>query len=309
MGERGREGWLWMLLAVCGYASFPVLAKLLYRHSELAPLEIASWRFLLATPLVWLYLWARRPPWRRYGGPRVPRRHLLLLGAIYSAASLLAFLGLREIPASLYTILFYTYPLLVALLARLLGTRLGRGGWLALALTSLGVLLVLVPDLGGLRPEGATLRGMAIALANATVAALYFLASKHYLRNLRESDDLARAVGWTMLTIAILMLVVSLFVGLRAPASAASAVLLLALAVSATALPILALNIGIQRLGAAHAAIIAMMEPFLTLLLAAFLLSETLQALQWLGGALILLSVLALEIRNARALRGQSERV
>ena len=55
-------------------------------------------------------------------------------------------------------------------------------------------------------------------------------------------------------------------------------------AVLATALPIVALNIGIQRLGAAHSAIVMSMEPFLTLVLAAILLSERLGSSQMLAG-------------------------
>ena len=111
-----REGLFWMTVAVTSYASFSIFTKLLYARSDLLPLDVASWRFLLATPLVWLYLWLRRRP--RGKAPLPPRRQLLLLGAIYCMASVLAFFGLRQIPASIYVILFFTYPLMVALLGQ-----------------------------------------------------------------------------------------------------------------------------------------------------------------------------------------------
>ena len=55
-----REGLFWMAVAVTSYASFSIFTKLIYARSDLLPLDVASWRFLLATPLVWLYLWLRR---------------------------------------------------------------------------------------------------------------------------------------------------------------------------------------------------------------------------------------------------------
>ena len=71
-------------------------------------------------------------------------------------------------------------------------------------------------------------------------------------------------------------------------------------AVLATALPIVALNIGIQRRGAAHSPIVMSMELFLTLVLAAILLSERLGSSQMLGGMVILLSVTFFELSSLR---------
>ena len=262
-----REGLFWMAVAVSSYASFAIFTKLIYARIDLLPLDVASWRFLLATPLVWLYLWLRGRV--RGNVPLPPRRQLLLLGAIYCMASVLAFFGLSSVPASVYIILFFTYPIIVALIGQFLGTSLRREGWLALLVTSVGVALVVAPNVGSLKTEGVVLFGMALALANAWVAAIYFIASNRILYRLRDPGELARAVAWTMLATSGIMLVIALFNGLQFPTTVEGALLLLGLAVFSTALPIVALNIGIQRLGAARSAIIAMIEPFLTLLLAA----------------------------------------
>ena len=293
-----REGLFWMALAVSGYASFAIFTKLLYAHSELLPLDVASWRFLLATPLVWLYLWLRRRP--RGAAPLPPRRQLLLLGAIYCMASVLAFFGLKLVDASVYIILFFTYPIVVALISQFLGTSLRREGWLALLVTSVGVALVIGPNVGSLRAESVVLVGMLLALANAWVAALYFVASNRILYRLRDPGELARAVAWTMLATSAIMLAIAFVNGLQIPRNLEQTLLLLGLAAFSTALPIVALNIGIQRLGAARSAIIAMLEPFLTLLLAALLLSERLGGMQLLGGMVILLSVTYFELSSLR---------
>ena len=301
-----REGFFWMALAVSGYASFSIFTKLIYAHSDMQPLDVASWRFLLATPLVWLYLWLRGRA--RGVVPLPPQRYLLLLGGIYCLASVLAFFGLRQIPASIYVILFFTYPVMVALLGHFFGTSLRREGWLALLVTSLGVMLVLAPSVDTLQLGNAVLIGMFIALANAGVAAVYFVASNRILYRLQDPSELARAVAWTMLATAAIMLVISIFHGLLLPQNWLQLLLLLGNSVFATALPIVALNIGIQRLGAARSAIIAMLEPFLTLLLASLLLSERLGGLQLLGGMVILLSVSSFEmISLRRAARAATE--
>ena len=303
-----REGLFWMAVAVTSYASFSIFTKLIYARSDLLPLDVASWRFMLATPLVWLYLWLRRRA--RSTVPMPPRRHLLLLGAIYCMASVLAFFGLRQVSASVYIILFFTYPIIVAVISQFLGTsflrsrsadtRLRREGWLALMVTSVGVVLVVAPNVGSLQTEAVVLFGMALALANAWVAAIYFVASNRILFRLHDPSELARAVAWTMLATTGIMLVIALFNGLQFPATVEGALLLLGLAGLSTALPIVALNIGIQRLGAARSAIIAMLEPFLTLVLAAILLSERLGGMQLLGGTVILLSVTFFEMSSLR---------
>ncbi|MCY3936663.1 MAG: DMT family transporter [Anaerolineaceae bacterium] len=306
--RRQREGVFWMAVAVTSYASFAIFTKLIYAHSEMQPLDVASWRFLLATPLVWLYLWLRGR--LRGAVPLPPRRQLLLLGGLYCMASVLAFFGLRQIPASIYIILFFTYPILVALIGHFLGTGLQREGWLALSVTSLGVALVLAPSVDALHWENIVLIGMLIALGNAWVAALYFVASNRILFRLHDPGELARAVAWTMLATAGIMLVIALVNGLRFPQNLRQTALLLGLAVFATALPIVALNIGIQRLGAARSAIIAMLEPFLTLVLAAILLAERLGGLQLFGGMVILLSVTYFEASSLRrAARAAAEAV
>ena len=302
-----REGLFWMAVAVTSYASFSIFTKLIYAHSEMQPLDVASWRFLLATPLVWLYLWLRGRA--RGTTPMPPRRQLLLMGAIYCMASVLAFFGLRQIPASIYVILFFTYPLMVALLGHFFGTSLRPEGWLALLVASLGVLLVIAPNVDSLRIENVVLVGMMIALANAGVAAVYFIASNRILFRLKDPSELARAVAWTMLATAGIMLVIAAINGLQFPRNLEQALLLLGLAVFSTALPIVALNIGIQRLGAARSAIVMSMEPFLTLLLAALLLSERLGGLQLLGGMVILLSVTLFELSSLRRAARAAEAV
>jgi drug/metabolite transporter (DMT)-like permease len=63
-----------------------------------------------------------------------------------------------------------------------------------------------------------------------------------------------------------------------------------------TVLPATLLMQGIQRVGAAQAAMISAGGPILTVLLAVLFLGETLNALQWLGCALNIVGVLMITL-------------
>jgi drug/metabolite transporter (DMT)-like permease len=66
-----------------------------------------------------------------------------------------------------------------------------------------------------------------------------------------------------------------------------------------TVFPIFFLNAGIQKLGATKASITGTIEPVLTILWAVLLLGETIQSVQLVGGVLILISVILLQVRAA----------
>ena len=292
-----------MALAVFGYSVFPIFARGIYQGEALRPSDIAAWRFLLATPTLWLILFLGQ----RFSvksidpkGSRLPPRWQLLgLGVLHGAASLPAFLALEQIAAGLYSILFYSYPTMVAVLALALGEKLSRIFWLALGGTTLGVTLALVPGLsaGGPATQNLILGG-ALALLNAFLVASYFQLSRHILR---ETEAVLRAVAWTFLGSLSLLLLLALWLGLRLP-SGQDFALLLGLALCSTVLALVARNLGIQRLGPPRAALVATVEPLVTLGLAALFLAEHLAVVQWLGGALILASVISL----ARAARHPS---
>ena len=62
-----RLGFIAVLISAAGYAFLPIFARLIYRLSDLQPTDIALWRFIFATPTIWLVglagrlvVWSRR---------------------------------------------------------------------------------------------------------------------------------------------------------------------------------------------------------------------------------------------------------
>ena len=310
--DRARAGFFWMAVAVLGYSVFPIFARSIYADGALRPSDVAAWRFLLATPMLWLIvLLSRSRGGQATAGTRATgqpgRWPLIAMGVLHGCASLPAFFALEHVAAGLYSILFYSYPTMVALLSLALGERLPRVFWLALLGTTAGVLLALAPGLEGAEMGQGIAIGGLFALLNAFLVACYFQLSR---RILRDTPDVMRAVAWSFLGSLSVLAVLAAVMGLRIPGWRDFA-LLLGLALCSTVLALVARNFGIQRLGPPRAALVATAEPLVTVVLAALLLSEYLAAAQLLGGALILGSVALFAWRQSWAegrAKGISER-
>jgi drug/metabolite transporter (DMT)-like permease len=289
MSER-RAGLLMVLLAATGYAFLPVFTRKIYELSALQPIDVALWRFLFATPAIWLIIQWRQPAIDR----TLDRRKLLGMGIIYTGATLTGFFGLQRIEASTYIVLFYTYPAMVTLISFITGTRLSGVAWVALAMTLVGIVLT-VPDFS--LAEGNDIIGVALALLNALVIAIYFLLIG---RVLGKTNAVARGSAWVITgTLLTLLLLVPVF-GWQSPANVDTWLLLLGLGTVSTALPIFSMNTGIRKIGASQASIISTVEPVESMILAVLLLGEMVLPVQWLGAGLIVSAVVLLEVRTRR---------
>jgi drug/metabolite transporter (DMT)-like permease len=296
MDSNRRAGLLYIVLSVTGYSLFSVWVKTL-QNSGMPSLDIGLWRFGLAVPLIWLLVAINQ--WGRPSTIRQPIFQLLGLGLLLTANALLAFFGLERIPVSLFIILFYTYPAMVALVSLVLGERLPLIGWAALGLTLVGIALTLQPP--GLGEPPISPEGIALALINAVTTTIYFVVGS---RIIQPGSSLV-ATGWALtgaLLPFLLLIPLRLMQG-QPPAFVPTEpplwVNLLGLVVISTTLANLFLNAGIQKLGAPRAAILGTIEPVLTVLWAVLLLGESMTPLRWLGGALIIASVILLQIRRS----------
>lgn len=292
MPREQRDGLLFILLAAAGYACFPILTKLIYTDPTLTPLDVLTWRFLFATPLVWLTLRVilRVPPPTR----PVPRGRMMGLGVLFAVLAGAAFFSLSLLPASIYTVLLYTYPAMVAIISLALGDRLPVRGWLALGLTLIGVVLT-VPNLGA---DGTvTVEGLLITfIGNCALYAIYLVLSGRVLRGVTA---VAYASAWGITGSLAAVLVLLVVRGVNIPTVPTAWLGLVALALVSTIIPSFAMLAGISRLGASRAAILSTTEPVMTVVLALLLLpGETMTPVQIIGGALIIISVVILQMRG-----------
>ncbi|MDQ4062685.1 MAG: DMT family transporter [Actinomycetota bacterium] len=222
------------------------------------------------------------------GSLRVPRRDLFFLvplglvgiGAFY----LLYFYTVRESAVGTAAILLYSSPAFVTLLAWLfLKESLGAPRVLALALTFGGIFLVVgAYDLGSLEMTPFVL---ATGLLSGLTYGLYSIFGKPLTGRLSPATILSYALGFgsVLLVIAALPTLYTI-VGL----SLGSYVLLFMLAVVHTSLAFGLYTVGLKRLEAGQAAIVATVEPVVAGAIGVFLLSEALTAPKLLGALLVL---------------------
>ncbi|GGS95439.1 hypothetical protein GCM10010156_62120 [Planobispora rosea] len=218
------------------------------------------------------------------------------LGAVgYAAQASLYFSALELVDASLLSLIFYTYPLLVTVAAVLLGRdRLTPGRAAALVAASCGTLLVLLGS-GGLdfNPLGALL-----AVGTSITYTVYILVSDTVVHRLPPVVLSALVMTGATFTLAVRALLTG---GVDLGFGARGWFWLACIAVVSTVVAMLAFFAGLRRTGPSTAAILSTFEPVVTTALAALTLAEFLTPVQLAGGLLVLSSAAVLQARPARA--------
>src|SRR6202171_2276170 len=269
--------------AVC-FGSLGVFGKLAYRLGLTTP-QLLSYRFALAALLLWLAVVVIREPFP-------PRRSLIGLaimgGAGYVGQSGSYFSALHFIPASTNALLLYPFPVAVTLLAAVLFREsLSFVKLAACGLAFFGTLLVVEAQL-----HSAPAIGIALGLGSAAFYSGYILYGSRLLPGLPPVSATATimtaaALVWGTFAAATGQLAVAWTVP--------RAALIGGFALLGTTIPVLTFILGLRLVGPSRAAILSTFEPASTVLLAVIILGELASPLQYLGGALIIASVLLLE--------------
>ncbi len=268
----------------------PLFGKLAYQSGS-DPFTVAAIRTAFAAAILWaLYLLF----WREY--TTIYPAGLLgcvVIGAVNGIGSLLFYTGLARLDASLAQLLNGMYLIFVALLARL-------GGQPITARTRARLLLALVALilLTGFSSGGINWLGVGLMLGNAILFAGTILLSQRVL-----VDIPARTVTlYSLTTMAVVVVMVRLATGLYASdlhlsQEALTAILLLG---ATTAAARLAMFFGVKRLGSLQAALIAITEIGVTLILAFAFLGERLAPVQWIGVGILATSILLMRREEGR---------
>jgi drug/metabolite transporter (DMT)-like permease len=272
------------LLAAASFALQPLLVRIAFDGGA-SVVSVGTLRFALAA--VVLALLARRTL------AVTPLRTLLppfVLGlTLYGLETGLFFASLERIDVSLASLLMCSYPAIVVAGAVLLGRELVSKRRVAALLVALaGVLLALVGGVGGaLDPIG-----IALAPAASVIYASYVLISD---RLLGTTEPLVLA---TMLCAGA---ATAFALGGAATGSLVVALppqtllLVAAVALVATVLPIACFLSGVRRLGPSRATILGTVEPPLTIGLSALVFGERLTPVQLLGALLVVSAVLIVQ--------------
>jgi drug/metabolite transporter (DMT)-like permease len=276
---RSAVGLLLVLYSALGFGLLPIFALLAYRGG-IDVITLLAVRFVLSALVLLAWLLPARAG-RGLAPLAGALPGLVGLGVCYTLQSGFYFSAVRYISASLASILLYSYPAFVCLLAFLVEKERPSARTLgALAVSLAGVLLVLGSSLGTAHPAGVLL-----ALGAAGVYSAYITLAN---RVLRRVEPLAALAVITLVT-SLLYVGVGLASGRLELAFAPSAWLPIGLMITvSTLLAIPAFFRGIEILGSSRASIVSMTEPLFTIGVSVLLFGDRLGWQQILGGVLVL---------------------
>lgn len=290
LGEK-REylGIIFVVISAAGFSTLGIFSKLCYQEGLPIP-TILSFRFLLATAIVWpvLYLSKNldflrgRNLFKAFG-----------LGAFgYAAMSGFFLLAVKFVSAGVASIFLYTYPVFVVCIALLLlKETITKWILLALILILTGIIVI-----DRVNPVGRDLRGIGLALSASIVYSVYITISRETLFTI----DTRVLTAHVLPSAAVSFLVIGFFThSLTFPQTMASWLLLLGLAIITTVIPIMTFFAGLSRIGASRASLISTLEPVFTVIQGILILNERFTLATGMGGALILLGVIIVEIEHS----------
>jgi DME family drug/metabolite transporter len=281
------------------WGTIGVAVSLLYRIADTNPLTVGFLRLLISAPALLLLGWMLVGP--RF--LRVRREHLApmaLIGAAFAGYQVCYFAAIPRLGlAAAVLINICSGPLFTAVLSRLfLGERQTATTLLAMA-GAIGGTVLLVGGGPAALPAGELVAGAALALGAGLCYSLVLLGSRAVAAHYHPLQPIALA--FTLGT--LILLPFALAAGLAVSYSPAGWGLLLYLGLVPTALGYALYLRGLRTVPATSAAILTLLEPLGSALLALLFLGERLSPVGVGGAALLLASMGLLIVGRPRGLR------
>jgi len=251
-----------------------------------------SFRFLIASLIMWLVVLIRKE------NPLIEGKkagQLVALGVMgYGVMAGLFFNSVKLVPAAVASIILYTYPVIVTLLASwMYKEQITRVKVISLVISSLGLVMVVGVVFDVLNGMGLFYAAMA-----AVVYSLYIVLSNKLVGTVNPI-----LVSTYVITSAavVLNLMTWLTGAFTWPGNIQGWLSVLGLAVFSTVIAILTFFQGMKIVGPSQASIISTLEPVITTLAAVILFAEKVSLLQVLGGVLVIMAVIIIQRDKASA--------
>lgn len=285
-------------LAAVFFSTKAIFVKLTYLYGADAISALAL-RMIMALPFLLIAGWFSTRGARPL--TRADWKNVFLLGFLgYYLSSLLDFMGLQYITASLERLILFLYPTIVALISWLfLKKPIGKGGIAALVLSYIGISISVVKDLEHTGDATTVLIGGGLIFACTITYAIYIVGIGEMVGRIGALRFGAYA------TVVAAICCLTQFV-LTRPLSALDLPVevywySLAMAIIATVLPVIMTAKAIQMIGAPKVAIIGAVGPIATIVLAWKFLNEPIGWEQLVGAALVLSGVLLISVKKKPA--------
>ena len=284
-GRRQLLGTALVILSTISIAIVPSFAKLAYNGGS-NTLTVITARSILTVVVTWLVIISLQQT------VRIDRKPLLIslgTGVCY-AIMLYGFLGaVAFIPINTVILIFFIHPILVGLLAARLGDEtMSKKMVVALVVAFAGLGLAV-----GFSFDSLNLRGIGLA-ALAMITCVFVIIGNG--RAVQQAGGLV-VVFYMMLSAAITLALLFLFFGtIELPTTASGWLGFTGVAIGST-IGTLAFFCAVPMIGTVRSTMISNLEPLLGIVLAVLILGEKISMLQIGGVAMVLASIVALELR------------
>ena len=281
-------GGILVATSAAGFSTLAVFVKLAY-DAGLNLQSILVFRFLGTALLLWTWLLLRNN-WKL---PLDKALKAILLGAVgYAIQATLFFSALLYTDAGIATLLFYTYPAFVTLLAWLVEKEVPDRA----RKTALGIALVGCAFTADLSQATVAPLGVLFGIASGVWYSLYLT----FGARLVKSVEPVVTSAYVSLGATFSFGVATLFTGqFTIPSRIEDVYTIVGISVLATALPIVTLFSGMQKIGTTRTAIVSTVEPVMTVALGILFLGEKLAGGQIWGGLLVVSSVILSNLGRA----------
>jgi drug/metabolite transporter (DMT)-like permease len=262
-----------------------ILGKVVF-NDRMDVLSFITTRGVLTVVFFWFWL-RGAPPARAH--TRRERMVSIIVGLLFAANVFGLLLAIRLLPLSIAILTYFSYPVLTGLAGAATGVdRVGWRGLLAAFTAFAGLALMLGARLGEM-----DMIGVFAALAAAVLRVVSLLVTR---RSLHGTDS--RLNTWySLVPSAVVFMLASLLTRTwNPPASALGWAAFAGMSITST-FSVLTIFVSIARIGPFRTALIMNLEPLLSTLGSVALLGEMLTPVQAAGGALMLLSLFAFQLR------------
>jgi drug/metabolite transporter (DMT)-like permease len=288
-------GLLKVLAAAAAMGTLGPVAALAYGEG-VEPATFSALRAGIGAAILGALVLSRRQP--SVSLARLPSRQRAMLAlavGVNGLMNLVLFFAFGAMAVGLVMVVFYSYPVLVALMSAALGReRLTPVRILALAVACAGLALVLGSQLG---PEAhATAAGIALAGIAATCHAVYLVAIRGGFDDVPgvQATSVVLAGGLVISATAALVIEGTGVAGEWLASPVAWAAILCAGTLGA--LPKVWIMGGVRLIGATRAAVALLTEPVVAVVVAALALGQQLTVFELVGGAAILAAVVVVQL-------------
>lgn len=278
-GQQWQLGLLWGLLSPVFLGIVPILAKVAYAVG-VSVLTVVAFRTIIAAAFLWAGMLLFRRHLIRSSTPAVVSS--MIAGAINGVGSIFFYASLTRIDASLGQLVNITYLVFVTVLVRLAGQTISLLTILRTFL-AIGAIFLLTQGSAGM-PDWL---GVGMMLIAAITYAIQLVLSQRIMLDIP-------APTMTLYAITAMAAVVSI-AWFFAPADLSlvsqagwNAIGLMA---AVTAFSRLTLFLGVKAMGSIQTALLGVFEVVVTIGIAAVFLGERLTEMQWVGAAVLMVSI------------------